>query len=145
MKKVIDGKEFTIEYGLTALVDSPECIEPIIKLIYLNEQKDIPLNKRFEPAMRDVSQITSLLFYAGLLEHHGEDGDKTVLSLNDAKSLLKKYFKENAEETTFIGLLAELVGQMDKDNFLALLGMGLEVDNETAQTRKKVVSKWRQK
>ena len=144
MKKVIDGKEFTIEYGLTALVDSPECIEPIIKLIYLNEQKDIPLSKRFGPAMRDVSQITSLLFYAGLLEHHGEDGDRTVLSLNDAKSLLKKYFKENAEETTFIGLLAELIGQMDKDNFLALLGMGLEVDNETTPG-KKAMSKWRQK
>lgn len=145
MKKVIDGKEFTIKYGLTALIDSSECVEPIIKLIHLNEQKDIPLNKRFGPAMRDISQITSLLFYAGLLEHHGEDGDKTVLSLNDAKSLLKKYFKENAEETTFIGLLAELIGQMDKDNFLALLGMGLEVNSETAQARKKVVSKWRQK
>ena len=144
MKKVIDGKEFTIKYGLTALVDSPECVEPIIKLIHLNEQKDIPLNKRFEPAMRDVSQITSLLFYAGLLEHHGEDGDRTVLSLNDAKSLLKKYFRENAE-ATFLDLLAGLIEQMTKDDFLALLGMGLEVNNDTAQTRKKVVAKWQQK
>ena len=144
MKKVIDGKEFTIEYGLTALIDSSECIEPIIKLIHLNEQKDIPLNRRFESAMKDVSQSTSLLFYAGLLEHHGEDGDRTVLSLNDAKSLLKKYFKENAEETTFIGLLAELIGQMDKDNFLALLGMGLSFDNETTPGKKEM-SKWRQK
>ena len=144
MKKVIDGKEFTIKYGLTAVVDSPEYIEPIIKLSHLNEQKDIPLSKRFGPAMRDVPQITSLLFYAGLLEHHGEDGDKTVLSLNDAKSLLKKYFKENEEETTFLDLLAELTEQMAKDDFLALLGMGLEVNNDTTP-RKKAMSKWRQK
>ncbi len=144
MKKVIDGKEFTIKYGLTTLVDSPECVEPIIKLIHLNEQKDIPLNKRFEPAMRDIPQITSLLFYAGLLEHHGEDGDRTVLSLNDAKSLLKKYFKENEEETTFLDLLAELTEQMAKDDFLALLGMGLEVNNDTTPG-KKAMSKWRQK
>ena len=145
MKKVIDGKEFVIEYGPVAMLSCPECIGQVLSLVHLNEQKDIPLNKRFEPIIKDIPQITSLLFYAGLLEHHGEDGDKTVLSLNDAKSLLKKYFKENTEETTFIGLLAELIGQMDKDNFLALLGMGLEVNNETAQARKKVVSKWRQK
>ena len=144
MKKVIDGKEFVIKYGSTALVDSPECVEQVLNLVHLNEQKDIPLNKRFETIMKDVPQITSLLFYAGLLEHHGEDGDKTVLSLNDAKTLLKKYFKENKQES-FLGLLAEMTEQMAEDNFLVLLGMGLEVNNETVQTRKKVVSKWRQK
>ncbi len=145
MKKVIDGKEFVIEYGPVAMLSCPECVEHVLNLVHLNEQKDIPLSRRFGTIMKDVPQITLLLFHAGLLEHHGEDGDKTVLSLNDAKSLLKKYFKENAEETTFISLLAELVEQMTEDNFLALLGMGLEVDNETAQTRKKVVAKWQQK
>lgn len=144
MKKVIDGKEFVIEYGPVAMLSCPECIGQVLSLVHLNEQKDIPLNRRFETIRKDVPQITSLLFYAGLLEHHGEDGDKTVLSLNDAKSLLKKYFRENAE-ATFLDLLAGLIEQMTKDDFLALLGMGLEVNNDTAQTRKKVVSKWRQK
>lgn len=144
MKKVIDGKEFVIEYGPVAMLSCPECVEHVLNLVHLNEQKDIPLSRRFGTIMKDVPQITLLLFHAGLLEHHGEDGDKTVLSLNDAKSLLKKYFRENEEET-FLGLLKEVIEQMAKDDFLALLGMGLEVDNETAQTRKKVVSKWRQK
>lgn len=144
MKKVIDGKEFLIEYGPVAMLSCPECVEHVLNLVHLNEQKDIPLSRRFGTIMKDVPQITLLLFHAGLLEHHGEDGDKTVLSLNDAKSLLKKYFKENAE-ATFLDLLAGLIEQMTKDDFLALLGMGLEVNNDTAQTRKKVVAKWRQK
>ena len=144
MKKVIDGKEFVIEYGPVAMLSCPECVEHVLNLVHLNEQKDIPLSRRFGTIMKDVPQITLLLFHAGLLEHHGEDGDKTVLSLNDAKSLLKKYFKENAE-ATFLDLLAGLIEQMTKDDFLALLGMGLEVNNDTAQTRKKVVAKWRQK
>ena len=143
MKKVIDGKEFVIEYGSVAMLSCPECVEHVLNLVHLNEQKDIPLSRRFGTIMKDVPQITLLLFHAGLLEHHGEDGDKTVLSLNDAKSLLKKYFRENAE-ATFLDLLAELIGQMDKDNFLALLGMGLSFDNETTPG-KKAMSKWRQK
>ena len=65
------------------------------------------------------------LFYAGLLEYHGEDGDKTVLSKKDAKALVTKLFEEQPEGgvTDFAELLAMCIEQMGEDGFFKKTGL----------------------
>ena len=74
--------------------------------------------------MASVPRATLTLFHAGLLEHHGENGDGTIRNEKDAKKLLKIYFAENPDNS-FTDLLSELVKQIGVDGFIektAVLG-----------------------
>lgn len=65
------------------------------------------------------------MFHAGLLEHHGQCGDGTVKSKEDAKKLLKAYLtdKTGEEQHTYYSMMSILLGQVAEDKFLDLLGV----------------------
>lgn len=79
------------------------------------------------------SEITNLpntaleLFYMGLLQHHGEDGDGTVLDIKSAKRLVTQYFAEQdtAENgiNDFAALLSVCMNQMGEDGFFKRTGL----------------------
>lgn len=76
------------------------------------------------------------LFYAGLLEYHGADGDGTILSKKDAKSLVKQLFEEQPEDgiCDFASLLSTCLDQMGEDGFFKKTGMERVVgQNEAAK------------
>jgi len=69
----------------------------------------------------NLPQKTLTLFYAGLLEHHGSDGDGSVRSKNDAKKILALYLKENNK--SFREVMGEMMNLMAEDHFFELIGL----------------------
>lgn len=69
------------------------------------------------------------MFHAGLLEHHGENGDKTASTREDAKKLLKAYLtdKTGEEQHTYYSMMSILLGQVAEDKFLDLLGVPMMI------------------
>ena len=90
--------------------------------------------------MSNVPQTTLHMFYAGLLEHHGntENGDGAVTSLSDAKALLKQYIAEN--KSNFYSVMEMILEQMSEDGFLELIGLNemLQTEEETPKKASKV-------
>lgn len=115
MKINVNEKEYVIEFGMEAAL-MPEAIQEMARLVVENfvVQTDI---KRITSFMATIPKATLKLFYAGLLEHHGESGDRTIRSEKDAKRVLKLYLKANPE-VSFIDLLNKLLEQIAEDNFV---------------------------
>lgn len=121
----IGNKNYKIEYTIEASLCS-ECTEKVTNLmtgvVTAGENKAI---KEFISSIADIPQTTLSMFYAGLLEHHGEDGDETVKSKSDAKKLIKQYITEHSEDETgsFYGVMGILIEQMGNDGFFNLIGL----------------------
>ena len=122
MELRIDNKTYKLEYSIEASLCG-DCTEAVSNFMgnfaEAQGKKDV---KKMLSGITNIPQSVLPMFYAGLLEHHGEDGDRTVTSLNDAKTLLKKYFKENKEEN-FYSLMQKLVEQMGNDGFFNQIGL----------------------
>lgn len=88
-------------------------------------------------SMSDIPQTTLTMFYAGLLEHHGTEGDQSVPDKKAAKELIKKYFEEHKEDETgnFYGVMELMIEVMTDDDFFKQIGLEQMVKN--AQTEKK--------
>ena len=140
----IGGKDYKLEYTIEASLYG-DCIEKLITFISKTAgatevektpkgmtDEEIVQYKRglMQNAINGISNIpdTALtLFYAGLMEYHGEDGDRTILSKRDAKALLKTFFKEEEEKengcTDFTALIALCMEQMGEDDFFRKTGL----------------------
>lgn len=140
MSKVfnIAGQDYTVEFTIEASLHK-ECIEKTISLIGgLSDIKDDASVKAVISQMADIPQTALTMFYAGLLENHGNDGDGSVPDMRTAKILAKTYFKENAdkEDANFYGLLQDLLTVMESDGFFKQIGLEQsvkEMQTENAQ------------
>lgn len=138
----IGGQDYKLEYTIEASL-CEECTE---KLIYFlgntigaasaeditDDMEEAQKEKIIETVIKSsISGISNLpqtalaIFYAGLLEYHGSAGDKTVRSKQDAKELVKTYFKEHEEDGTdnFYDLLMICIEQMGEDGFFKRTGI----------------------
>lgn len=120
----VGKKTYKIEYSIEASLYS-NCTEKIYKLLAVLGDGTDDINLAIEQ-MAGLPQTTLTLLYAGLMEHHGELGDETVLSIKDAKKILRTYLIEHKEDEdgSYAGLFRKLFNQMSEDNFLKLIGMG---------------------
>lgn len=121
----IDGKEYKIEFTIEAsLYDEviTRTISLMENLTSASSEKDM---KTIIDSMSDIPKTALVMFYAGLLEYHGVDGDGSVTSMEDAKRLVKLYFKEHSEDETgnFYGLMNMLIEQMGEDGFFKQIGL----------------------
>lgn len=133
----IGEKEYKIEFTIEASLYN-ECTEKVAGLVYaISEAEDKEDIKKMISSMSDIPQTTLTMFYAGLLEYHGEDGDKSVLSKTDAKKLIKQYFKEHEEDETgnFYGIMEILIEQMVNDGFFKQIGLE-QISNQTGNQKK---------
>ncbi len=151
----IDGKEYKLEYTIeAALYDN--CVEKIIDFfgklsVFENEESitnGMEKDKKFEVRVKLMQQALSgvfnlpetalVVFYAGLLEYHGECGDNTVKTINDAKQIVKKYFQEHAEDgkDNFYDLLSICMQQMEEDGFLKRTGLETFLSQIKMETKK---------
>lgn len=149
----IGGKDYKLEFTIEASLYG-ECTEKLInfmgKTMGAAEEKSITdgLSEQGKAEVRrqllsnSISGISNMpdtgltLFYAGLMEHHGEDGDRTVLSKQHAKKLLKQYFAEHAGDGTdnFYDLVAMLMEQMGEDGFFQRTGLEKMLGQSAAET-----------
>lgn len=132
----IENKTYKIEFTIEASLYK-DCTEQITTL--MSEMFNPDGNKSIKDVistMTNIPQTTLTMFYAGLLEHHGEDGDGSVLSISDAKKLIKQYISEHKEEEggNFFGIMKLLIEQMGNDGFFKQIG--LEQVAETVSTKK---------
>lgn len=134
----IGGKDYTIEFTFEASLYG-ECTEKLASLqlgmsmAYMQanvsstseEEAKNNIKAALEDvvkSMSDLPQTVLTLFYAGLMEHHGFDGDKSVTSKADAKALMKTYFAENKDKD-YYDLMNLLTEQMNEDDFFKKIGL----------------------
>ncbi len=131
----INKKDYKLEYSLEASL-YPESTEKLLEFISLDAENDKNKIKSIIKGMSNVPQTTLHMFYAGLLEHHGtgSDGDGTVTSIEDAKTLLKQYISEN--KTSFYTVMEMIIEQMGEDGFLDLIGLNDMIQTEEEEPKK---------
>ena len=118
----IGNKEYKFEFTIEASLYG-ECTEVLTAFLanfgVAGNVKDIPKN------ISKLPQTALTLFYAGLLEHHGEDGDNTVPTKREAKQLIKQYFedKKDTDEADFYAILALMIEVMEEDGFFKRTGL----------------------
>ena len=160
----IDGKDWKIEYSIEASLYG-ECTEKLIEFMQTiaGGADELPENATSEQitaarknfikekisGICDITNTALTMFYAGLLEHHGPEGDRSVMSKKDAKQLVRKYFAEHVDDGTgnFYDLLQLLMEQMGEDGFFKMTGVEKIFDEmakamkETKVSEKKNASK----
>lgn len=117
--------EYTIEFTFEASLYG-ECIEKVIAFMSaIPENGTADEIKHFITSLSDIPSTTLTMFYAGLMEHHGEDGDGTVTSKKDAKAILRAYIEENRdnEDGTFYAVMEKMIEQMGEDGFFDRIGL----------------------
>ena len=140
MKKItINKKEYTFEFSIEASLYD-DCTKSVMDMFVKGgmvtgaaEAKDV------EGAMDNlIDTIANLpnkaltLFYAGLLEHHGPEGDGSIQGMSDAKRLLADYLKE--KKKSFRDVLGEMMDLMAKDSFFDLIGLNQITTDLTKDT-----------
>ena len=132
MKFVVDKKEYTLEYTFEA-AENQKCVDAMTDIFggammtKIDESKSESLQIRdFLMTISDLPRMAMDMFYAGLLECHGEDGDGTIMSRLDAKRLYKQFCRENPEDAmaaSYYGLITVISNQMEEDGFFKRTGM----------------------
>ena len=133
MNFTVEGKEYTLEYTFEA-AENQKCVDAMTDIFggammtKIDETKSEALQIRdFLMTLSDLPRMAIDMFYAGLLENHGEDGgDGTITSRLDAKRLYKKFCKENPESpmaTSYYGLTTVISNQMEEDGFFKRTGL----------------------
>lgn len=152
----IGGVEYRLEYTMEAALYS-ECVETLVDFVGktvaaqnlseltsgLEEEKQRQVMemaiKQSISSLTELPQTAITVFYAGLLEHHGVEGDGTVLNKKDAKALVKQYFAEHAEDGTdnFFDLINICMEQINEDGFFKRIGLEKMLSQEQAEKKPK--------
>ena len=142
MKRItIDGKEYTFEFTIEATLYDECTIKAMESFVDAGAaQADATENDvkgalmRMIESMAGVPQRALTFFYAGLLEHHGSNGDGSVPSKNAAKSLVVKYMKES--EKNWYDVLQEMTELMVEDSFFDQIGLNNMMEKMQTATEK---------
>lgn len=132
----IGNKEYKFEFTIEASLYG-ECTEALTEFLAnfgsAGNLKDILKN------ISNTPQTALTLFYAGLLEHHGEDGDGTVTTKKDAKRLIKQYLedKKDTDEADFYAILNLMIEVMEEDGFFKRTGLNRVLEAGTQNAPKK--------
>lgn len=154
MKRITIGdKEYTFKFSVQASLYN-ECTESILDSFAMGgrakasaDENDLEaMYKDIISTMANIPHKASILFYAGLLEHHGKRGDGSIKSLADAEDLLTDYLEENQDEEgnwnkSFSDVLSEMMEIMFDDNFFALIGLDKMVSQKAERPKKQRKSK----
>lgn len=162
----IGGKDYKLEYTIEAALYK-DGVDRLIDFIsgFSGVQGEKEITKgldleaktkvRAEILKNLRSEITNLpntaleLFYMGLLQHHGEDGDGAIPSIKSAKKLVMKYFEEQDKVddgvNDFAALLAVCMEQMTEDGFFKRAGleklMGQSTDAKPNRAARRAAAK----
>lgn len=137
MKKITIGKkEYTFEFTIEASLYD-DCTKSVMDMFVKggmvqgaaeNSDLDGAMENLLE-TIANLPQKALTLFYAGLLEHHGPEGDGSIQSKSDAKKVLTIYLKDNNK--SFRDVLGEMMEQMAEDSFFDLIGLNQMTEDMT--------------
>lgn len=134
----IGDKEYKFEFTIEASLLN-ECTEKLTTFMAnISEAQNQSDIKQIVASISDIPQTALTMFYAGLLEHHGEDGDGSVTTKKDAKKLIKQYFAENKDTDNFYSLLELMIECMGDDGFFKRIGlekMFAKAEEQNSQTK----------
>lgn len=133
----IGSKTYKIKYSVGAALYG-NCTEKVAEFFTNGataQGKDAI--KSFISTIADLPKLALEMFYAGLIKHHGEKGDRTVLSIDDAEELLTTLIEENNGEElgNFYGIIGVLMNRMAEDGFFDLIGL-TQITANLNQTKK---------
>lgn len=121
----IGGKEYKFEFSIEASLYN-ECTEKVAGLfIDLEEAEN---TRQVVTSISDVPHTALIMFYAGLLEYHSDE----IKSIDDAKALIKVYFKEDKEQN-FYSVLNQMVDCMSDDGFFKQIGLTQMIEAMTEE------------
>jgi len=144
MKKITIGKkEYTFEFTIEASLYD-DCTKSVMDTFVKGGMAQGALEMKDAQGAVDalIDTIANLpqkaltLFYAGLLEHHGPEGDGSIAGKPEAKRVLATYLKENNK--TFRDVFEEMMEAMANDNFFDLIGLNQLTETMTEVTKEKV-------
>lgn len=132
----IKGKDYTFEFTIEASLYN-KCTESIAGLFadlsIAQEEQDI---KKTISSLGNLPQTTLTMFYAGLMEYHSDE----ITSIDDAKNLLRDYFKEHKEDGkgNFYEVMQLMLEQMENDGFFEQIGLTqmLTEENQVKEVKK---------
>lgn len=136
----INGKDYKLEYSIEASLYS-DCVSSIANMLadaaMAEKEQDV---KKLLNGMSNIPQTALTIFYAGLMEHHGNhpNGDGTVPDIQTAKDLIAQFMKEHKEDEygNFYGVMQMCVEQMGEDGFFDLVGLNAMVETKPKKQRK---------
>ena len=126
MNLKIGEKDYKLEYTFEAVLYE-KCIEKIVDLfgsiavaeVAEEDKANESVTKDALKQMVGFPRTVITLFYAGLLENNPVETEE------EAKTLLKQYFKENpdADAGNFYGMMSAILEQMEEDGFFKQIGL----------------------
>lgn len=126
MKEIIvNNKTYKLEFSIEASL-CDECVEKVIDLIAGFGNAENSSIADISKTISNLPKQTLTMFYASLLENHGNE----IKSTDDAKTILKTYIKDN--NSSFYDVLTMLIECMSDDGFFKQIG--LEQMTEASQT-----------
>lgn len=137
----IDGQDYKLEYSIEASLYA-DCVSSIMRLTNNMEsaEKEADIEKMLS-GVSNIPQTSLTLFYAGLMEAHGDhpDGDGKVPDIQTAKRLITKYIREHQEDGlgNFYSIMEICIEQMQEDDFFKLVG----IEAMTTETSKRKTPK----
>ena len=141
----IGGRDYTFEFSIEASLYN-ECTEKITSLMVgvgqAKEGEGADNNEKVENVISTISNVPVVamtMFYAGLLEHHGVNGDGSIKSMKDAKALVRQYLVEHKDDDkgNFYSVMDEMIECMEDDGFFELTGMTRMLKNGEEEATKK--------
>ena len=125
-----NGHDYKIEFSIEASLYK-DCADSVLNTISAAEGGAAKAQINAVSCM----PVTVLnMCHAGLLEHHGIDGDGAVTSVVDSKNILKSYMKEN--DLDFETVSNMLFEQMVEDGFFKLIGLDFEMETKPKEVKK---------
>ena len=121
----IGGEDYKLEYSIEASLYA-DCLTSVTDIMNdISAAESSADVKQLFSGLANIPATTLTMFYAGLLEAHGPEGDGRVCSIADAKKLLAKYLKEHKNDKlgSFYGVMTICVEQMKEDDFFGLTGL----------------------
>lgn len=138
----INGRTYTFEYSIEASLyeDCCGCIMDLFVGEGLAKGEAEAGNIKgawaeLKKSITDISKRALTLFYAGLMENHGDE----IKDEEDAKALLKLYLAESGKN--MLDVANELMEIVDEDNFFGLLGLDKVFQTESNTTKKSTKEK----
>lgn len=139
----IGGNEYKLEYGFEASLYG-DCAKSVIDTLIATSGGINKTPEEIISGMTDIPNKALNVFYAGLLQYHGNnpDADKTVPDFETSKKIAAQFISEHKDDEygNFYGLYTMCIQQMEEDGFFKLIGLEALLDqingNSTAKQKK---------
>lgn len=140
----IGSKEYKLEYSIEASLYD-ECVKSVMNTLLATSGGVDKTPEEMISGMANIPNTALTVFYAGLLQYHGDspDADGSVPNLATAKKLAAQFIQEHKddEQGNFYGIFAMCLDQMEEDGFFKLTGLETFMDDLNVAAKPKKAPK----